>query len=105
MLAVKTTYIDPTDETHVLIGPEGVVTVTPALGGDSFILSARNDGERIRAGTFLTSLLDMGLVPDGLPLNHRVNVALFGGNVFRDCAWVHHGQIEHPMTTQLAVID
>lgn len=30
----------------------------------------------------------MGLVPYGLPLNHRVTVAMFGGPVLRDCQWV-----------------
>jgi hypothetical protein len=104
MLAVETTYIDPTPETHILVGPEGTVMVEPALGGDPFILAANTDGERVRAAMFIKELLDMGLVPYGLPLNHKANVALFGGSVLRDCGWVRHGRQPQAVTEDGRVV-
>ena len=88
MLAVETMIIAPDENTAYLVGPEGLVWTVPAMGGDAFILAARDDAERARAVAFVGVLLDMGLVPYGVPLNQRGAVAMFGGPPTRGCRWV-----------------
>jgi hypothetical protein len=75
------------DDADVLIGPEGVVWVQPAFGA-SVIIAARNGAERAAAVAWIAALLQMGLVPYGLPSDQRLAHALFGGSAIRDCTWL-----------------
>jgi hypothetical protein len=88
-MPLKTTVntIVPDNDTCYLIGPEGLVWEQPTLG-EPVILAARNEAERAAVVAHINDLLNMGLVPYGMPLNQRVNVALFGGTPIRDCHWV-----------------
>ena len=97
MLTQETTYITPDNTTKYLVGPEGLVWITPALGGDSFIMAARSDEERQRAARFIGELLNMGLVPYGMPLNQRATVAVFGGSPIRECAWLPWQEAPQPL--------
>jgi hypothetical protein len=112
MLQQKTIYIEPNGQTNYLVGPEGLVWVTPTLGGESFIMAARSETEREKATRFIGELLNMGLVPYGLPLNQRVNVAMFGGGPLRDCQWIFWEDAPYPagdpgddLPSRAAVID
>lgn len=87
MLQMQITVIEPDDSTKYLVGPEGLVWVQPAIG-ESHIIAARNEQEEQTATLFIKALLDMGLVPFGIPLNQRVTIATFGGSPIRDCRWV-----------------
>lgn len=87
MLQMQVEIIQPDDHTKYLVGPEGLVWVQPSLG-ESHIIAARNETETETAALFIGELLRMGLVPYGIPLNQRVNVAMFGGSPIRDCRWV-----------------
>lgn len=88
-------FIEPTDQTHYLVGPEGLVWTQPAIG-EPFIIAADNEEDRKAASDFIAGLLGMGLVPYGVPLNHRQNIAMFGGSATRDCRWVHHSEASAP---------
>lgn len=87
MLKVNATTITPDQDTAVLVGPEGLVWVQPAIG-EAVILAARNEGERAAVSKHIDDLLAMGLVPYGLPLNQQVIISIFGGPVTRGCRWV-----------------
>ncbi len=107
-LKVNVKEIQPDDATCYLVGPEGLVWVQPAIG-DAHIIAARNETERTLAAVFVKELLDMGLVPYGLPLNQKVVQAMFGGSAIRDCQWVRHDQApapqgDEPLPTRAAVI-
>lgn len=111
MLKQNAIYITPDEHTTYLVGPEGVVWLTPSLGGESFILAARNDLERSQAARFVGDLLQMGLVPYGLPVNQQAIVAMFGGSPIRDCTWLPWPEAPQPvgdpgdtLPTQAAVI-
>ncbi|MDP2662029.1 MAG: hypothetical protein Q8R28_14995 [Dehalococcoidia bacterium] len=95
MIQVAVDWIVPDDETEYLMGPEGLVWVQPAFD-EPHIVAARDGLERDRAARYIGSLLQMGLVPYGLPLNQRVNIALFGGGPLRDCTWVRHADAPAP---------
>lgn len=88
-------WITPTEETHYLVGAEGLVWVQPAVG-EPFIVAANTEEDRQNVGDFLWGLLHLGLVPYGLALTHRQEVALFGGSRLRGCTWVHHSQAPAP---------
>src|SRR5690554_6938789 len=88
-------FIEPGEETHFLVGPEGLVWTQPALD-DPFIIAADNTEDRRAARDFIAGLLGLGLVPYGVPLNHRQNIAMFGGSATRDCRWVHHADAPTP---------
>lgn len=88
-------FIIPTEETHYLVGAEGLVWAQPALG-EPFIIAANNDEDRRNVSDFIWGLLHLGLVPYGLALNHRQEVATFGGSRLRGCTWVPHGQAPAP---------
>lgn len=110
MLEQRTQTITPSDKTHYLVGPEGLVWVQPAIG-EPIVIAANNEEHRNQAVLFVGQLLTMGLVPYGMPLNQRVTVALFGGSPLRDCQWVHHSEAPVPtgdegdtLPTQAAVI-
>lgn len=95
MLAIRATEIEPDDATCYLLGPEGTVWTQPAYG-PPFILAARDEGERVLAGLCVRQLLDMDLVPYGIPLNQRRTMALFGGGPLRDCRWVPWAEAPAP---------
>lgn len=95
MLQVSVDAITPDDSTAYLVGPEGLVWVQPAIG-DAHIVAARTDEERAAAERYIAELLDMGLVPYGMPLNQRQIVAMFGGPWTRDCRWVHWQDAPEP---------
>jgi len=95
MLRVNVTTLEPDDDTLYLVGPEGLVWMQPAIG-EPHIIAARNDTERQTAEMFVGALLEQGLVPYGLPLNQRVNQAMFGGSPIRDCRWVKHTDAPPP---------
>ena len=88
-------FIEPSESTHYLVGPEGLVWTQPAIG-EPFIMAADNKEDRQAAADFLMGLLGMGLVPYGVPLNHRQNIALFGGPPTRDCRWMHYTDAPAP---------
>lgn len=87
MLQMQMTAIEPDGDTKYLVGPEGLVWVQPAIG-ESHIIAARNEHEEKTATLFIGELLNMGLVPFGIPLNQRATVAMFGGSAIRDCRWM-----------------
>jgi len=87
MLQVQATIITPDDTTEYLVGPEGLVWTQPAFG-KPYIVAARNEQEKQRATEFIGELLQMRLVPYGLPLNQKATRAMFGGSPIRDCQWV-----------------
>lgn len=95
MLKTNVSIIDPDRDTSVLVGPEGIVWVQPAIG-DSVIIAARSEAERAAAAAHIADLLNMGLVPYGLPLDQRVQVAMFGGPVTRGCEWVRWDEAPAP---------
>ena len=95
MLAVEIQTVDPDNGTLYLVGPEGLVWTQPAVG-EPVIVAARNEAEQQAAAGFVGQLLAQGLVPYGLPLNQRVNVAMFGGSPIRDCAWVPWAEAPAP---------
>ena len=110
MLQVKVKTIDPDDNTIYLVGPEGLVWVQPTIG-ESHIVAARNEQERQAATLYISELLNMGLVPFGIPLNQRVTVAMFGGSPIRDCRWVlwslaptPEGVPENELPTQAGIV-
>jgi hypothetical protein len=88
-------FIEPTEETHFLVGPEGLVWTQPAIG-EPVIIAANTEEDRRVAIDFIRGLLGLGLVPYGIPTNQRQRVAVFGGDVDRDCAWVHHADAPAP---------
>lgn len=103
-------FIEPSDETYYLIGPEGLVWTQPLLD-PPYILAANNKEDRKAASDFIAGLLGLGLVPYGVPLNQRQNIAMFGGPATRDCQWIHHSQAPAPtgdegdeLPTQAAII-
>jgi hypothetical protein len=87
MLKMQMKTITPTDATMYLVGPEGLVWVQPSIG-DAQIVAANNEHDQEAAAAFIGALLDMGLVPYGVPVNQKVIVATFGGSPIRDCHWV-----------------
>jgi hypothetical protein len=89
-------FINASEDTYYLVGPEGLVWVE-AAGGEQYIVAANNPAERRTATIFLGQLLDMGLIPYGMPLLQRVFVNLFGGKPTRDCHWVHHTKAPPPI--------
>lgn len=95
MLKTTVTTITPDQDTHVLVGPEGLVWTQPAIG-EPVILAARSESERAAAAEHIAALLGMGLVPYGLPLDQRVQVAMFGGPVTRGCEWVRYDAAPAP---------
>ena len=95
MLKTNVQIITPDQDTAVLVGPEGLVWVQPAIG-EPVILAARNEAERAAAAQHIIDLLTMGLVPYGLPLNQASIVAMFGGPVTRGCAWVPASEAPQP---------
>jgi len=97
MLQVKVTEITPDDNTVYLVGPSGETVWTQPAVGDPYILAARDEQEKRTAELFVDELLKMGLVPYGLPLNQRVNQAMFGGSPIRDCRWVSHRDAPAPV--------
>jgi hypothetical protein len=88
-------WIVPTDQTHYLVGAEGLVWVQPALG-EAFIVAANTDEDRAKISDFIWGLLHLGLVPYGLALSHRAEVAVMGGKRLKGCTWVQHGQAPAP---------
>lgn len=86
MLKAEVKIIAPDQDTYVLVGPEGLVWVQPAIG-EPVILAARHAAECAAAAEHIAALLGMGLVPYGLPLNQRVLVSMFGGPVTRGAQW------------------
>lgn len=88
-------WITPTEETHYLVGAEGLVWVQPAVG-EPFIIAANTEEDRQNVGDFIWGLLHLGLVPYGLALNHRQEVAVMGGSRLRGCTWVRHGTAPAP---------
>lgn len=107
-LQVNVTEIQPDEATCYLIGPEGTVWVQPSIG-EAHIIAARNESEQRNAAAFVKELLDMGLVPYGLPLNQKVVQAMFGGSAIRDCQWTPYAQApaplgDEPLPTRAAVI-
>lgn len=88
-------WITPTEETHYLVGAEGLVWVQPAIG-EPFIIAANTDKDRENVTDFIWGLLALGLVPYGLTLTHRQEVAAFGGSRLRGCTWVQHSQAPAP---------
>jgi hypothetical protein len=94
-LKINAKPIEPDENTHYLVGPEGLVWVQPAIG-DPHIIAARDEAEMRNAALFIGQLLEMGLVPYGLPLNQRVVRAMFGGSAIRDCRWVKHTDAPAP---------
>lgn len=103
MLTVDARVIEPDADTVFLVGPEGLVWTQPAIG-DPYIVAARNDAERTNAAQFILGLLEMGLVPYGLPLGQRALVAVFGGPMLRDCEWVHHAEAPAPGGAEAGVL-
>lgn len=106
-LKIEAKIITPDQDTAVLVGPEGLVWVQPAIG-EPVILAARNEAERAAAAEHITALLGMGLVPYGMSLDQRVQVAMFGGPVTRGCTWVPASEApvpegDEPLPTQYAV--
>lgn len=111
-MPLKTTVkeITPDNATMYLVGPEGTVWVQPGIG-DAHIIAARSDAEIATAERFIAELLEMGLVPYGMPLDQRVARAMFGGKATRDCRWVKHtdapaptGEPGDPLPTRACVI-
>jgi hypothetical protein len=97
MLRIDITTITPDDDTQYLVGPEGrLVWVQPGIG-EPHIIAARNEAERERATAYIGALLNMGLVPYGMPLNQRVNWAMFGGLPTRDCRWARWSDAPLPV--------
>lgn len=88
-------FIEPTENTHYLIGEDGLVWVQPAIG-EPFIICADNEQQRNDAGDFIWGLFHLGLVPYGLALNHKQQVATFGGARLRGCQWVKHDEAPQP---------
>lgn len=88
-------FIEPTENTHYLVGEDGLVWVQPAIG-EPFIICADNEQQRNDAGDFIWGLLHLGLVPYGLALNHKQQVATFGGARLRGCQWVKHDEAPQP---------
>lgn len=80
-------FFTPTDSTHYLVGEDGLVWVQPAIG-EPFIIAADTEAQRNDVADFIWGLLHLGLVPYGLALNHRQQVAVFGGSRLRGCKWV-----------------
>ena len=110
MLEQRIENIEPNEETHFLVGPEGLVWTQPAIG-EPVIIAANSEENRKQAAAFIWSLLNMGLVPYGMPLTQREIVALFGGSPLRDCRWVHHTKAPEPtgddgdtLPTQAAIV-
>jgi hypothetical protein len=110
MLQMQMTVIKPDENTKYLVGPEGLVWTQPAIG-ESHIIAARNEQEEQTAALFIGELLNMGLVPFGIPLNQRSTVAMFGGSPIRDCRWVlgsaapaPEGVPEDELPTQAGVV-
>jgi hypothetical protein len=95
MLKTTVEWITPDANTLYLVGAEGLVWTQPAIG-EAFTLAARNADEQRAAAVFVANLLELGLIPYGMPLNQRVIVAMFGGNALRDCQWVHHANAPQP---------
>lgn len=96
MLQVKVEFVEPDKETHYLVGPFGLVWEQPALG-DPVIIAARNEAEARAAESHVNDLLQMGMVPYGLPLNQRVVQAMFGGPATRDCRWTPYQDAPLPV--------
>lgn len=88
-------FFEPTDNTYYLVGEDGLVWVQPAIG-EPFIIAADNEQQRNDAADFIWGLLHLGLVPYGLALNHRQQVATFGGARLRGCKWVLHSEAPQP---------
>lgn len=88
-------YTTPTDNTHYLVGAEGLVWVQPAIG-EPFIIAANSEQQRADVADFIWGLLNLGLVPYGLTLNHKQQVAMFGGQRLRGCHWVRHTEAPSP---------
>ena len=95
MLKVEVKFIEPDETTCYLVGPDGLVWVQPAIG-EPVILAARNEAEAKAAESHVNDLLQMRLVPYGLPLNQRVIQAMFGGPATRDCRWVKYTEAPDP---------
>src|SRR3990167_986225 len=89
MMKISVEWIDPDDDTYYLVGPQGLVWAQPAIG-EPHIIAARDEHERQTAALYVGELLNMGLVPYGMPLNQRATLAMFGGLPLRDCQWVKH---------------
>ena len=107
MLKTTVTTITPDQDTYVLVGPEGLVWTQPAIG-EPVILAARSESERAAVAEHIAALLGMGLVPYGLPLDQRVQVAMFGGPVTRGAQWVRYDAApapagDEPLPTNYAV--
>ena len=96
MLKVEVKFIQPDENTHYLVGPLGLVWEQPAIG-EPVILAARNEAEARAAESHINDLLQMSLVPYGLPLNQRVIQAMFGGPATRDCQWVKYADAPLPV--------
>lgn len=108
MLHTEVRYITPTDTTHVLTGPEGLVWEQPGIG-DPVILAANTDAEQAAVAQHVAGLLSANLVPYGLPLTHMQTLAMFGGHVLRNCEWVRWDAApaptgDDPLPTRYAVI-
>lgn len=88
-------FITPTDKTHYLVGEEGLVWVQPALG-EAFIIAADTENQRKDTADFIWGLLNLGLVPFGVKMNHLQQVAMYGGSRLRSCTWVHHSEAPLP---------
>ena len=111
-LQISVDYIEPDESTAYLVGAEGTVWTQPAIGGDAFILAARNEQERQAAELFVAELLKQGLIPYGLPLHQKQIRAMFGGSAVRDCRWMIHTDAPTPtgddgddLPTRAAVIN
>lgn len=89
-------FIEPDESTYYLVGPEGLVWTQPAIG-EPVIIAANTEEDREVAIDFIRGLLGMGLVPYGIPTNQRQMVAMFGGDVDRDCRWVQHSDAPAPV--------
>jgi len=97
MLKISVEWIEPDDSTCYLVGPQGLVWAQPAIG-EPHIIAARNEQEQQTAALYIGELLNMGLVPYGMPLNQRATVATFGGSPLRDCQWVKHTDAPAPVS-------
>ena len=95
MLKTTIQTITPDQDVCVLVGPEGLIWVQPAIG-EPVILAARNEAERAAAAQHISDLLAMGLVPYGMPIDQRVRVAMFGGPVTCGCVWVPASEAPAP---------
>jgi hypothetical protein len=97
MSKISVDWIEPDESTCYLVGPDGLLVWAQPAIGEAHIIAARNEQERQTATLYIGELLNMGLVPYGLPLNQRVNQAVFGGSPIRDCQWVKHTDAPAPV--------